>query len=137
MKRQWIIGLSLCCLLVVGCVSMNGSRMQQMTTALPRLTSAIVGYELYAPHNGAPKTQEEKLAEIYTDKPELGKIFDRVPVNWRMDMSNRVDVLVCSPSRKWAWLEDASWTPYVDCVWYKTNPAQRAEFTLISTEFAK
>lgn len=120
--------LLLFCLLISGCVSIP--KPERLVTPLPKFTTAIQGLVRW-PENGVPPlTDEEMIQRVFKDKPEMKEIFNAVPIKiWR---NNRyVIVLISSPKNDRAWLEDASWTPEVDCLWYQNKTPQPSEFTLI------
>ena len=116
------------CLLLTGCVC--GPKPERLITPLPKLTTAIQGFVRWPPNDGSPLTNEELIVEVFEDKPELKELFNGTPIKvWHND--RYVIVLISSPKNDQAWLEDASWTPEVDRLWYQYNSPQPSEFTLI------
>jgi hypothetical protein len=116
------------CLIISGCV--YGPKPERLVNSLPKLTTAIEGYVRYPLEGEKSLNNEELINKLYEDKPELKRVFHGIPVNiWH---NNRyVIVLIPSPKNDRAWLEDASWTTFVDRLWYQNKTPKPPEFTLI------
>lgn len=64
------------------------------------------------------------------EKLELRAAFQDVVVKIRHDEREAI-VVVCSPDGKVAWLEEASWKPFVDLRWYASGAQHSCDaFTL-------
>ena len=110
-------------ILLTGCVTP-----ESLVAPLPGLTRAVQAVVLYSDRGAG--VADSNLFQLATeDRPDLRDTFRRVPVRIRHDGRNVV-ILVCSPDGKTAWLEDASWTMYVDKKWYEAKPPRPAEFSL-------
>jgi hypothetical protein len=121
----------LCLLATAGCLRGPRIAPDDLVTPLPKLTNAVQALVLWSDSDASsPASDEALLDRVFADKPELGEAFSGVPVKVWHD-ARRVVVLVCSPDGRTAWLEDASWTPYVDCRWYMTAPARAPDFSLV------
>ena len=117
MKRNLLIAA----VLVVGLASPSCVKRQAVSqAALIRLTKAVQG-EIGLLGGGAGVTEEQMLAAIYKQNPELQAEFGKYFIQTKHDGDN-VLVLVCSPDRKIGLLEDASWTLKVDRKWVQTDP---------------
>jgi hypothetical protein len=101
---------------------------EELVTDLPKLTRTIQSLLLY-PDKEGPVSDDCLTSEAMRIEPEFQKEFNHVKIKIRHNTRNVV-VLICSPDGKYAWLEDGSWTPYVDCKCYKYKPPRPAEFTL-------
>jgi len=77
-----------------------------------------------------PVPDDQLVTVAIKDLPGLQKAFAGYPIKVRHNVKDVV-ILVCSPDGKYAWLEDASWTPgKVDHPWYLSTPPMPAEFTM-------
>jgi hypothetical protein len=63
---------------------------------------------------------DELVAVTFQSKPELERDFRGYTIRTQSSGTNLV-VLVCTKDGKYALIEDASWTPYVDKNWYETK----------------
>lgn len=70
----------------------------------------------------------ELVSETFQKKPELARDFREYTIRTQSSGANLV-VLVCSKDGKYAWFEDASWTPYVDKKYGTWSPCPAA-FTI-------
>jgi hypothetical protein len=95
---------------------------QELAGPVLRLTQAL--------HAEAGKVADDKLlATTFQKKPELERDFREYTVQ-TVSSGTNVVVLVCTLDGKYALIEDASWTPYVDKKWYETEPQHAAQFTI-------
>jgi hypothetical protein len=117
MKRNLLI----VAVLTVGLVSPSCVKRQAVSqAALIRLTKAVQG-EVGLTGGGTGVTEEQMLAAIYKQNPELQAEFGKYFIQTKHEGDN-VLVLVCTPDRKLGLLEDASWTLKVDRKWVQTDP---------------
>jgi hypothetical protein len=72
---------------------------------------------------------DKLVSATFQKKPELGRDFQGYTIRIQASETNLV-VLVCTKDGKYALLEDASWTPYVDKKWYETGSQHPAAFTI-------
>ena len=121
--------VSLWLIVVAGCITTATQRAERLVTPLPKLTTAVDAIVRY-PDPANPVRDDRLVQEAIKDKPELQKAFAGYPIKVRHNVKDVV-ILVCSPDGKYAWLEDASWTPgKVDHPWYLSTPPMPAEFTM-------
>lgn len=116
---------------VAGCVTTPTQRAERLVTPLPKLTTAVDALVRY-PDPAHPVSDDQLVTEAIKDLPGLQQAFacyTNKAIKVRHDGKNVV-ILVCSPDGKYAWLEDASWTPGVDHKWYLSQPPKLAEFTM-------
>jgi hypothetical protein len=129
MGRRLIVGpvLFLTFLGCAGCASLQGPRPDELAPAVSKLVLEIQ-LLLVMPENG-PIPDDRLLEEAYRERPEIEHFLHGLPV---LIKHNRKDVviLVCSPDGKYAWIEDASWTTFIDRPWYTIKPPHPAQFTL-------
>jgi len=72
---------------------------------------------------------DKLVAATFQKKPELERDFRGYVIETASSGTNIV-VLVCTVDGKYALIEDASWTPYVDKKWYETEPQHPARFSI-------
>ena len=94
----------------------------QLASPVLRLTQAL--------RAEAGKVADDKLlATVFQKKPELEPNFRGYTVQ-TVSSGTNVVVLVCTLDGQYALIEDASWTPYVDKIWYETEPQHLAQFSI-------
>lgn len=114
--------------LLVGCVSLQRSKVDYLAVALPKLTAAIQAEMSWGIATNQ-MSDSELLAAATKDLPQLQSTFRNTVILIRHD-TNDVVVLICSPDKKHKWLEDASWTTRVDVRWYLSNQVQDVDFSI-------
>jgi hypothetical protein len=116
MKRNLVIAV----VVAIGLVSPGCVKRQAVSqAALIRFTKAVQG-EVGGTGGGAGLTEEQMLASIYKQNPELQAEFGKYFIQTKHEGDN-VLVLVCSPDKKTGLLEDASWTLKVDRKWVQSD----------------
>ncbi len=121
--------VALLCMALAACVTTRSPQPENLVTPLTKLTPAVQALIRY-PDSSRPVPDARLVKEAVKNRPDLQRAFAGVPIKVRHD-TKHVVLLVCSPDGKYAWLEDASWTPdRVDHKWYLSDPPHPAEFTL-------
>ncbi len=121
-------GLVLAILLLLSCASMNEPKPYELSQPLSRLTMTIQTIVLF-PEGGEPLSDDRLIEAAWRERPELMGYFQGLPIRVRRSGTDVV-VLLCSPDGRYAWMEDASWTPGVDLEWHEIDPKRPAEFSL-------
>lgn len=123
-----LVGLT--CLATLLFVDLQGLQPDpsSMAHSLPKLTSTVLG-ELRDPLSGKPPPDDQLVSEAMKTNAEFAREFPKVVFKVLHNTTNLV-LMVCSPDGKRAWLEDASWTQFLDNKPYLSNPPAPAEFTI-------
>jgi hypothetical protein len=123
MSRVPRLALTAVLLLVAGCHKqyspLSPSVLEPSVLRLTRALHAELGHV----------ANDELVSATFQKKPELARDFQGYTIRAQSSGTNLV-VLVCTEDGKYALLEDASWTPYVDRKWYETEPRHPATFTI-------
>lgn len=121
-----VAGVSIAICLATGCST--GPRFEGWASDVSKLTTAVAG-ELRYGDLPLSASDEEILVAAMKGNEELLRRFTGIPIGLRHDRKDAV-LLICSPDRKTAWFEDASWTQAVDKEWYSSKPPHPVEFTI-------
>ena len=120
-----------CLVLVAACATLKPkyANPDEYIAPMEKLSKAVDA-ELHDPYSTKRLADGELLAAAMSGKPELRQAFQNVKIL----ITNREDcaiILLVSPKKKGvAWLEDATWTPQVDKLHFRSNPPSPAVFTL-------
>ncbi|MCX6900270.1 MAG: hypothetical protein NT105_16430 [Verrucomicrobia bacterium] len=103
---------------------------EDLVAPLEKLTKSIQAKIRYDHSIDVSKmTDKQLIAEATKNDPPLANVF--VKKILRLLRNNRhIIVLVCSPDGKKGEMEDASWTPGVDILWFHIDPNHPADFSL-------
>ena len=124
-RPSFVYSAAVAVIFCAGCCHLS-NRQEQLGDLLPLLTETIQGVVCY--HE--PPVPDGQLLQVATEEQPALKVFANARVKIAHSDS-KVVVLVCSPDGKYAWFEDASWTPgKVDKVWHRQRPLHPAEFSL-------
>jgi len=117
------LALSALLLIVAGCPRQDRLLPPpELVAPVLRLTQAL--------HAELGNVADDKLvAATFQKKPELERDFRGYTIQTASSGTNIV-VLVCTVDGKYALIEDASWTPYVDKKWYEMEPQRPARFSI-------
>ena len=103
---------------------------EDLVAPLEKLTKSIQAKIRYDHSIDVSKmTDKQLIAEATKNDPPLANLFVKKTLKLLRD-NRHVIVLVCSPDGEKGEMEDASWTPCVDKLWFLIDPNHPAVFSL-------
>jgi len=137
MRRYERLLLAACCAagFLTGCVREPTYKhpAERFTLGLPDFTTALAGEIHYGSGEHTVIGNEAALIRhTIKNRTDWETLFTKAVIKVWHNNTNAV-VLLCSPDGKSLWLEDASWTPHLDCRWYQIETQRPVSFSLDPT----